>query len=803
MLMVMSVATGSTFSQTKQATISGLVLNSSKTPLEAATVILFRSKDTAVVKINTTDKNGQYSFGSVTDGNYYVQVSAVGYTTLRTPPFDIFLPGDLKQLAPIVLQVQQTTLAGVTVTAKKALVEQKIDRVLVNVDAAITNVGSTALEVLEKSPGISVDKDGKIALKGKSEVLVMIDNKPTYLSSAELANLLSSMNASQLSQIEIITNPSARYDASGNGGIINIKTKKNTSRGFNGSLGLTYGQGAYPKSNGSLLLNYKTDKFNAFLNYNYVYTKNFMDVIANRSFLDENNQLSYLLNQNTRNISVSKNNTLKLGIDYYLNQETSIGFSASGFIAPQAQMSGTTSNLETATKIISSVVKTDRTVNNTWKNGTLNLNFHRSFDSSHKDLSGSFDLLKYSFAGDQTVIGNSFDANGQLVSASALLNLLPLDISIYSGRTDFSETTSDGIKIESGIKSSVVTTSNASTYYDASGGAILALDSLSNRFSYSENINAAYINLSKKIGALTVQAGLRAENTNYKGIERDAISDSSFSRSFTNLFPSAFLAYQINDDHLVALSAGRRIDRPAYQQLNPFISIIDKYMQLAGNPYLKPQYSNSIELAHTWRNMFTTTVNYTVVHDIMSETLIRKDSLIIRNTGNIGTRTNVGISESATIPISKWYTGTYFVNLYKNNYKGVIDNYPFYAKQLAISFNLVNQFSLKKGWSAELSGSYTSRTRDEGQAIALPIGNISAGLSKSLLNNKANLKFNVRDIFYTNVIREIQDFQNVRSDITRSRDSRFFNISFTWRFGVQPRAKAVQQTEEQKRILLN
>lgn len=246
--------------------------------------------------------------------------------------------------------------------------------------------------------------------------------------------------------------------------------------------------------------------------------------------------------------------------------------------------------------------------------------------------------------------------------------------------------------------------------------------------------------------------------------------DSSFSRSYTSLFPTAFVSYQLNENNQVALSAGRRIDRAAYQQLNPFTSFIDKYMQMAGNPYLQPQLSNNIELSHTYKNMFTTTLNYSVIHNMMNETLINQDSVIIRSVGNIGTRYNFGIAESATIPFTKWYTGTFFANLYENKYVGEVSGFPLDAKQLALALNINNQFSFQNGWSAELSGVYTTRERDEGQALSLPIGQVSAGISKQLLNNKASVKLNVRDIFYTQQIREIQNFQDVQSTVNRSMD---------------------------------
>jgi len=448
---------------------------------------------------------------------------------------------------------------------------------------------------------------------------------------------------------------------------------------------------------------------------------------------------------------------LKLGLDYFINPGTTVGFVATGFVAPQNQHGFTTSYLKDGNSNITSIERTTRTVDNTWKNGTFNINFHTSLDSSKKDITGNLDYLHYDFSGNQEVNGLSYNPNEQLQLTSYLKNILPLQ------------------------------------------------DSLSNDFNYRENINAAYLNINKRFGDWTVQAGLRAENTNYKGLQNSysGQQDSSFSRSYTNLFPTAFIGYQLNENNQFGISAGRRIDRPAYQQLNPFVSYIDKYMRMAGNPWLQPQFSNNLELSHTYKNMFTTTLNYSVVNNMMNETLVNIDSLIIRSVGNIGTRYNFGIAESATIPFTKWYTSIFFANLYENKYDGQVNGYSLNAKQLALSLNINNQFSFQKGWSAELLGVYTTKDRDEGQAVSLPIGQVSAGISKQLLNNKASLKLNVRDIFYTQTIREIQNFQNVQSTVNRARDTRVVNIAFVFRFGKQSKPKASQATDEQKRIQVN
>jgi hypothetical protein len=193
-----------------------------------------------------------------------------------------------------------------------------------------------------------------------------------------------------------------------------------------------------------------------------------------------------------------------------------------------------------------------------------------------------------------------------------------------------------------------------------------------------------------------------------------------------------------------------------------------------------------------------------MVTDMINETLIHKDSVIVRSVGNIGTRYNFGIAESATIPFTKWYTGIFYANLFQNKYNGAIAGFPFSASQLTLALNINNQFSFTNGWAAELSGTYRTRNRDEGQAIVLPLGQVSAGISKQLLNNKASLKFNVRDIFYTQNPKEIQNFQDIQSTLQISRDTRVFNVAFVYRFGVQAKSKSSSSTtDEQKRVQMN
>jgi len=793
--------------QTIETAVSGTAVDTKHAPIESATISLMKSKDSSVIKIALSNKAGKFSFAGIPYGNYFITVSSVNFSSVNSDMFSITENNTAALLDALILEPVAKNIAAVVVTSKKPLIEQKIDRMVVNVDASVTNVGSTALEVLEKSPGVSVDKDGNISLKGKSSVMVMIDGKPSYLSGAELASLLSSMNSSQLSQIEIMTNPSAKYDAAGNAGVINIKTKKSITQGFNGSVTLNYGQGVYAKSNNSITLNYRTAKINTFLNYGYTINKGFMNFDIQRNFFGTDGTKISELDQQSNRINQSKNNNLKLGADYFINKQTTIGIVTTGFIAPQKQDGFTTSYLKDDNKNINSIEKTIRKVDNTWKNGTVNLNFHSALDSSKKDIAVNFDYLHYDFSGNQNITGLSYDPSLVLQSSNYLKNLLPLTIDIYSGRIDYAQPLNNGVKLETGIKTSLVKTNNVSNFFNLSNNNWATDSVLSNTFNYSENINAAYLNLNKKYGKWMVQAGVRLENTNYKGLQTSLSqkSDSSFNRNYTNLFPTAFISYEANGNNQLALSIGRRIDRPAYQELNPFIGFIDKYTYSTGNPFLQPQFSTNIELSHSFKNLLITTINYSVVHDMINETLIHKDSVIISSVGNIGTRYNYGITESASIPFTKWYSATLFANLYQNKYAGEINGYPFNAKQLTLSLNVNNQFSFTNGWSAELSGNYTSRNRNEGQAILLPAGQVSAGIAKQLLNNKASIKFNVRDIFYTQNPKEIQNFQDVQSTLKISRDTRVFNIAFVYRFGASLKSKPASTlpTDEQQRVKIN
>src|SRR6266536_916219 len=331
-LLAISLAT---HAQNTTGKVKGVVIDGNSKTIESSTITLLRAKDSSVAKISAADKNGYFEFENVAEGKYIVSVSAVGHQKGFSETFEITPDKYFIDIKKIELIPQTKNLSGVTVTARRPLIEQKIDRTIVNVDAAVSNVGASALEVLEKSPGITVDKDGNISLKGKQGVQIYIDGRPSYLSGQDLVNLLKNMSASQLDQIEIMTNPPAKYDAAGNSGIINIKTKKNKQVGFNGNATVGYSQGKYWRTNESINMNYRNGKINAFMPRN------------------------------------NSSNNLKFGLDYFIDNKTTIGFVVSGFINPEHQLNFNTSYLKNSAGAVDSIVYSTSNTKDRWKNGSV------------------------------------------------------------------------------------------------------------------------------------------------------------------------------------------------------------------------------------------------------------------------------------------------------------------------------------------------------------------------------------------------------------------------------------------------
>lgn len=769
--------------------ISGTVMDERGEALESVTVTLFEAADSSRMRETVTNKAGRFGFSDLPVGRYVIEASFVGYKKAYSQPIEL-VAGQGRVVPPLVMVSTSTSLAAVAVVGRRPPIEQKPDRTIINVDASPANSGSTAMDVLEKAPGVTLDKDDNISLKGKQGVMVMIDGKPTYLSAAQLAEYLRSLPASAIDQIELMTNPSAKYDAAGNSGIINIKTKKNKLKGFNGNLNLTQTQGVYSKPSGSLNLNYRTGQFNFFLNGGYSHWEGFQVLQIQRKYLDNDpsHTVNSIFQQTTVMHFINPEGNLKFGMDYFVTPKTTLGFVVSGFANTETDNSGSNIQLLNPNYAIDSLVYSPNTNHTSWKNGSANLNFKHSYDSTGRELTADIDYVRYSSVSDQYFNNQTFSPDKDLLDASVLTGHLPSTINIYTAKTDYTRPLAGGYKLETGAKFSYVNTRNTADYYDVLNGKPNVDTTKTNAFLYRENVNALYVNVTKQYGKKwSAQAGLRAENTNYSGHQLGngltvINDDSSFSRSYINLFPTAYVTYQANEKNQFTLNYGRRIDRPAYQDLNPFLFFLDQYTYQAGNPYLQPQYTDNVELSYGFKHWLTATLNYSQTKNFFTETFEQSGQATIVRHGNIGNRQNAGIAVSAQVPVTKWWMAILYSNVNHDRFTGMLYGQNLDVSATTLLLNVNNQFTFPHGWSGELSGFY--RTKGvEGQVIVDPMGQGTVAISKKILKDKASLKLAIRDFLYTNQVHGYINFQETDATFENRRDSRMVAMTFSWNFG--------------------
>lgn len=787
-------------SQEKPIMVTGQISFQSK-PIEAASVSLLKAADSSITKLAISDKSGSYLLENVKYGKYLLKVQAIGYQNAYSAAFEI---SDVLQQHQLnfELKVVDKTLEGVVVSTKKPLIEQKLDRTVLNVDASTTNAGLNALEVLEKSPGVTVDKDGNISLKGKQGVVVFIDGRPTYLSGADLANMLSNMTSAQLDQIEIMTNPPAKYDAAGNAGVINIKTKKTKQVGYSGSVSVGYNQGVYPKANESVNMNYRKNKVNLFSNFSHYYNRGFESLSIQRKFMEATTK--EVLSHFSQVSSMNKENrgyNGKIGLDYTASKQTTLGLVVTGFTNPSDFWNNSDINIANRNNVLLGKTLAQVYSHESWKGYSTNANVRHKLDSTGKELTADIDYIVYDAMNSMDMINKYYDASGTpSFTPDTLLGSLPQNIKIWSFKTDYVHPLKNGAKFEAGLKSSIVTTDNNAIYNSLLQNRLVRDTRRSNHFIYEENINAAYINFSKQLNKKwSVQLGLRAENTIAKG--KQLTTGIEFSRNYTQLFPTAYFQYAANEQNNFVFNYGRRIRRPDYESLNPFVIFLDRYTFEQGNPNLSPQFSHNIEVTHSFKGMINTTLNYTRTNNII-QAVIEQNELANETfvkQANIAKQQQYGIAVSGGTQIASWYSLNFFGNLFNNKFEGLINNEFVEIANTAYMLNLTNQFKVSKTMNVELSGFYSSRVL-EGVFEIKPIGFVNMGLSKQVLKGKGTVKLNLRDIFWTQKAKGVIQYGTVDAQFQNYRDTRQIGINFTYRFSKgkvnnNQRRKSVEETE--------
>lgn len=771
--------------------ITGKVLLSDGKPAEFGAVLLLNQKDSSLAKGAVTDEMGLFEIPNLSQGNYLLSVSYVGYSKFMGQVFT-YSGGDVVA-ETILLKQTASELAAVNIVARKPLIEVKADRTILNVEANIANAGSNALELLRKAPGVMVDNNENLQLRGKSGVVVYMDGKRSYLEPQELANLLKSMNASDIESIEVITNPSAKYDAAGNAGIINIITKKGKTLGTNGSINFSSAYGLGPKNNLSLNLNHRGKKLNTYGNVGFGKSEWHNNMSLKRE------QDGKLFDQHQKQVSYNTPLNGKFGMDYYANSKHTFGFlaNANTNIGDKRWESTSTTNIGTLSKVgvIDSVLNAGNNTAGNFINANINANYR------YADTLGNtftFDIDKGIYNADNSSTQPNLYTNESGTVRYTERNFAtktPSEIDIFTVKGDYERTIGKkGLSVSTGFKYANITSDNTFDFFNTSNGVNTKDINQSNQFKYSEEVAAAYVNSVVPFGKkVSLQAGLRWENTHSIGdLTRDPSlpmkAEDYVERRYDNFFPSAALTYNITEKHGLNFTYSRRIDRPNYEDLNPFEWRLDELTFRKGSPFLRPQYSNNVEMKYIFMGFATLGASYSKTTDLITD-IVERDPLVPNksfiNYRNLANQENYALNLSSPTPIKKWWSGYVSITMYKAIYTANFPEYSFKAATpLAWNVYAEQTFNLPKGFVYEISGWFNSASIWGGSWLSKPQGSLDMGLQKKILQDKGTLKLSFTDLFFTAPWRSYSEaIPGLKITGRGAWESQQLKLNFNYRFG--------------------
>jgi hypothetical protein len=788
----------------KQGTVNGTVLDEQNKPIDYATVGLFKTADSSLVKTALTAVDGKFEFININAGNYFVKVNMMGYSIHKGNTFSLTEEKPTLILGNILLKLEGKSLNAVTVTAVKPLFERRTDKVVMNVENSSLAIGSSALEVLQKAPGVTVDQNDNISMQGKQGVLVMLDGKQTYMSNADVANLLRNMQSSELETIELITNPSSKYPASGNSGIINIKTKKNKNGGTNGSITLTAAQGENFRGNAGLTLNHRTDKLNVFGNYNYGNFRN-----SNLLEIDRisNGTPDTYFSQVGKTRRKRENNNFKAGLDYFIDKKNTLGFLVTGYLNNGEERAVNNTLIGRSFTQIDSLLNSTSLSTNTYKNLSYNVNYKSILDTAGSEISADLDYSRFNGTDIADYNNDYLLLNGNRIRPlNVIRNTTPTQIDIKAFKVDYNTSLSKTIKLEAGIKSSWVKTDNDLKAEEFVNNAWKNDVRRSNQFVYDENVNAIYSNVSKQFKNTSVQVGLRVEQTNSTGnlITNNEVVD----RSYWDFFPTFYLQQTLSKNNQVGFSYSRRIDRPSYDALNPFVYYLDEFTYNKGNPFLNPQYTHNFEVSYTFMQKYMLSVNYSRVNDVITQVLLPDEGkkALFQTDANLAKNISYGANLNVPVRVFKWWNMNNNFNVFHLSFEAPnLAGQDLKTGKTSFQYKLQNSFTIMPGLTAELSGNYESPI-DYG---TLSIGNryfVDMGISKSLLNKKASLKLAMSDVFNTNDQNITSAYPGLKYDLYQKNDTQMGRVSFSYRFGkneIKPARRRSTGTESEQGRMKN
>ncbi|CAM4093149.1 outer membrane beta-barrel family protein [Zobellia roscoffensis] len=788
-----------------QETISGKVQTETSQPISYANILLLKASDSSFVKGAISNENGSFSIENILKGRYVISASMVGFKTTATEEFNFEGTKELT-LSPLVLS-EGVELDEVIVASKKNLYVQKIDRTVINVASSILSTGSSALEILERSPGVLVDRqNSSIALIGKSGVVVMINGKQSYMPAAAVISLLEGMNAGNIETIELITTPPASFDAEGNAGFINIVLKEHTDAGLNGSYALSFGVGNGTITSDNINLNYRKDKINFFGTYSFLRDSQGQLFEFDRDFIDADDIPIHLYTISDRE-PIQRNHSIRTGLDYQVSGNTILGLL---FWANDNKwtMDATNGSSETEAGMPSSFVELLLLERNQIQHLGFNFNLKHNF-KDNKYLSLDVDYLKYDIENPTMYTNRFFDGNNDFLREELTESdkITPIDIKV--GKVDYRAHSSDKVKWDVGIKGAFSNFNNDVTVGTFQGANFIEDAELTEISSLKEQILAGYSSIDYKIHEKTsLQLGLRYEHTNSELIsdKRGKVVD----RSFGELFPTAYISHKVNDTLSFNFSYSRRITRPTFNDMAPFVIFVDPTTFFAGNPAVQPAISNAVKFDVNYQSLIVST-QYSVEDGTISRFQSRFDEMserLIFGASNLDETKIFSLTLGLPVTLTNWWKIQNNFTYLNTKIGNTLEGTKFKFERNTFNINHTQSFTMAKNLTSEFNINYNSPSiiSFTGTAVLEEFYGLNIGIQKKFGERGGTLAFKVNDVLdsmkYT-VKTDIPE-QNLNTTNTFDFFNRTFLLTYSNSFGNRKLKSARQRgtgsEEERQRM---